>query len=536
MAGDDPPREAFVLVVLARRALYRIERWYLALRRRGLRETASGVVPTRRGERWYLALVTAVGPAFELARDNLEQVLQGCRDAGIEPYVMASADPLRTRVSVPEADRAALLAALRTRWRGRLAYVGTTWRRPVLLDDARMATLLAAPRWTFCRPRATAAGAPLAAVEEACEIVFSRVEDGVLEVGLDNRAASRVPVTMLEPARIEILERPYPSTRPLVVTHQADTISFPIDAVYTWVDGDDPRWRSARDRHLAGTGRLNQEAANPSRYQDRDELRYSLRSLWLHAEWINHVWLVTDRQQPSWLVASDPRLTVVDHREIFDDHSVLPTFNSHAIEAQLHRIPGIAEHLLYFNDDVFLGRWVPPERFFLSNGVPRYFPSRNTLELGPASVTDPPVMSAAKNGRDLLRRHLGRTVTQKLKHTPHPVRRSLLEELELRFAEEHARTTASRFRQPSDLSFVSSLAHHYAFLTGRAVPSDLSYDYLDLAEDRMPATLQTLQRERHLEVFCLNDTDGPPALLQRRGSLARRFLAQYFPAAGPFER
>ena len=34
----------------------------------------------------------------------------------------------------------------------------------------------------------------------------------------------------------------------------------------------------------------------------------------------------------------------------------LPTFSSPAIEANLHRIPGLSEHFLYFNDDVFLGK------------------------------------------------------------------------------------------------------------------------------------------------------------------------------------
>jgi hypothetical protein len=34
----------------------------------------------------------------------------------------------------------------------------------------------------------------------------------------------------------------------------------------------------------------------------------------------------------------------------------LPTFSSPAIEANLHRIAGLSEHFLYFNDDVFLGK------------------------------------------------------------------------------------------------------------------------------------------------------------------------------------
>jgi hypothetical protein len=524
-----------VLVRLARRLLWQLERRYLALRRRRLADP-DPVVLTAHEERSYLAVATEVRPAVTLTRSHLDLVVAGCDDAGIAPVVLPSTDPGRTRVAVPQERRGDLLAALRRRWGGHVLYVGATWHRPVLLDDARDGTLLGAQRWTVCRPRATSGGAPLSLLDAACDVVFSVEEGDDLVLGMDNRVAERVPMRLATPAEIEVLGRPYPSLAPLVLDDHAGTIDFPIDVVYTWVDGDDPAWCRARDEHLAATGELNREAANPSRYVDREELRSSLRSLWLHADWVRHVWLVTAGQRPSWLVDEHPQLTVVDHRDIFDDPSHLPTFNSHAIESQLHRIPDLAEHFLYLNDDVFLGRRVPAERFFEANGTPRFFPSRHTLELGSATVDDPPVMSAAKNGRELLHRRFGRVVTQKLKHTPHAMRRSLLEELAETFPEEHVRTAASRFRHPSDVSFVSSLAHHFNFLTGRAVPGDLAYDYLDLAEDRMPSALDRLQRERHLEVFCLNDTDGPADLLEQRGALAARFLTRYFPTPSPFER
>ena len=56
------------------------------------------------------------------------------------------------------------------------------------------------------------------------------------------------------------------------------------------------------------------------------------------------------------LVADHSCIRVVPHSEIFPDTGDLPTFNSHAIEACLHRIPDLSENFLYFNDDVFLGR------------------------------------------------------------------------------------------------------------------------------------------------------------------------------------
>src|SRR5699024_9004422 len=47
----------------------------------------------------------------------------------------------------------------------------------------------------------------------------------------------------------------------------------------------------------------------------------------------------------------------------------LPTFSSHPIELNLHRIDGLSERFVYFNDDVFLTKEVEKEDFF-KNGLP----------------------------------------------------------------------------------------------------------------------------------------------------------------------
>ncbi len=87
----------------------------------------------------------------------------------------------------------------------------------------------------------------------------------------------------------------------------------------------------------------------------------------MYAPWVRHVYLVTDRQVPSWLAPSD-RITVVDHSEIYRDPSVLPIFNSSAIITQLHHIEGLSEHYLYLNDDIFFGADVTPAE--LSGSAP----------------------------------------------------------------------------------------------------------------------------------------------------------------------
>src|SRR5581483_830920 len=138
----------------------------------------------------------------------------------------------------------------------------------------------------------------------------------------------------------------------------------PVDVVYAWVDGADPAWQARKAEHEPTAGAHHATATHHSRYMAREELRYSLRSLAMFGSWVRRIHLVTDGQVPPWLDTSHPKINLVDHREIFRDPSVLPVFNSHAIESQLHHIPGLADQYLYFNDDMFFGRPVEPELFF----------------------------------------------------------------------------------------------------------------------------------------------------------------------------
>ncbi|XP_045584036.2 N-acetylglucosamine-1-phosphotransferase subunits alpha/beta [Procambarus clarkii] len=101
-----------------------------------------------------------------------------------------------------------------------------------------------------------------------------------------------------------------------------------------------------------------------NRFEDNEELRYSLRSLEKYAPWIRRIFLVTNGQIPYWLNLDHPRLTIITHEEIFTNISHLPSFSSPAIESHIHRIPGLSEHFLYVNDDVMFGSEVWPEDFY----------------------------------------------------------------------------------------------------------------------------------------------------------------------------
>jgi hypothetical protein len=321
-------------------------------------------------------------------------------------------------------------------------------------------------------------------------------------------------------------------------------VRFPVDAVYTWVDGSDPAWRARKEAAWAAThpGEHSPLAANDSRFASREELRYSLRSLEMYAGWVRQVFLVTDQQVPGWLVAEHPQITVVDHREIFPAGGAgLPTFNSHAIEARLHHITGLADHYLYLNDDVFFGRPVAPELFFRADGSSRFFVTPATPDDAPPSTSDRPVDAAAKVSGGLVEREFGQVLRMKFQHVAHPQRRDVLVDLERRFGAELDRTVRRPFRHPDDVSAAASLAHHVGSVTGRAAPGELRYLYCDIAERRAPIKLHRLARERDVDMFCLNDVEGPGAGAGRGAGhdperLMRDFLTGYFPLPSSFER
>jgi UDP-N-acetylglucosamine-lysosomal-enzyme len=101
-----------------------------------------------------------------------------------------------------------------------------------------------------------------------------------------------------------------------------------------------------------------------NRFEDNEELKYSLRSLEKYAPWVRQVFIVTNGQIPHWLNLDNPRVTLVTHEEIFTNLSHLPTYSSPAIESHIHRIKGLSKQFIYFNDDVLLGEEVWPEDFY----------------------------------------------------------------------------------------------------------------------------------------------------------------------------
>ena len=131
------------------------------------------------------------------------------------------------------------------------------------------------------------------------------------------------------------------------------------------MDGNDPEWQ-AQKAQITGT-ELSDDRED--RYRDWELMRYWFRGIEKFAPWVRKVFFVCGQEPPAWLDSSCPKLQIVRHEE-FIPEQFLPTFSSHPIELNMHRIPGLSEQFIYFNDDMFLVSPMKEEQFF-KNELPR---------------------------------------------------------------------------------------------------------------------------------------------------------------------
>lgn len=154
----------------------------------------------------------------------------------------------------------------------------------------------------------------------------------------------------------------------MATTFDSSGICSDIDFVIPWVDGSDPEWQKLRAEYKGDEAKAI-KLGNDSRYRDWGILRYWFRAVEKYAPWGRKIHFITCGQVPEWLNLNHPKLHFVKHED-YIPHQWLPTFSANPIELNLHRIDGLAEKFVYFNDDMMLNAPVKPEDFF-ADGLPR---------------------------------------------------------------------------------------------------------------------------------------------------------------------
>lgn len=315
-----------------------------------------------------------------------------------------------------------------------------------------------------------------------------------------------------------------------------------IDLVYLWCDGNDAAWREKKLFWQKKYGNLDINAIDDCRFIQHDELKFSLRSVEMYMPWINHIFIVTDGQVPAWLNTDNPKISIVDHREIMPADA-LPTFNSSAIETCLHNIPGLSEHFLFANDDTFVARPLEPEFFFTPDGRPYVF-------LQPFNASHPCLYTKmVYRSQNAIKTKFGQDYPFAPHHNIDAYRLSDIKKCIETFAEDFRRTVYQRFREED--TFQRSIYGYYALATdaGIMVKNSLIDRRLSKCERRKmkkkgenyqishvctsPDNLYDTINKFNPGLFCLNDNEG---LLKEEKYKIKWNLAQIFPYPSAFEK
>ena len=205
----------------------------------------------------------------------------------------------------------------------------------------------------------------------------------------------------------------------------------PIDAVILWVDGNDEKHKEKILPYIKDKEKIHSEEFR-TRFDQVNEIKFTIDSILKFAPYIRNIYIVTDNQTPSFLVKRSTRypykkVSIIDHSIIFKGYEeYLPIFNCRPLETCLYRIPNLAEHFIYFNDDFFLINETKPTDFF-KNGLPIlrgkwlkfdediFYKKLKKLKVG------------HKTAQQRAARLVGFNNYYNFKHTPHPLRKSTFE-------------------------------------------------------------------------------------------------------------
>ncbi|MDQ6658072.1 MAG: stealth family protein [Actinomycetota bacterium] len=479
--------------------------------------------------------ITLTTPQQALVEDLL--FVRDVLDAEQISFLLVRGNDERPVIAIDRRDRGRLRTALAAACSNEPFYsksIDAGRGQAILVADGALSGTTKARIFRLFRPRVVLASGLSYGASSGVQIELWEFAGDTIELPVENSLTRRViRADEAERGSIERFGQTWPTIVNMFAGHASD-ISFDIDLVFSWVDGSSAEYRATRAAHMAGHP-VGDGDDSEARFRQIDELKYALRSIHVYAPWIRRIFVVTDSARPDWL-ADDPRVRFVRSEEFFTDPSVLPTYNSHAVECQLHHITGLAEHFIYSNDDMFFGRAVSPQMFFSPGGISRFIEAGLRIGLGSKDEQRSGYENAARVNRRLLLDRFGLLTTRHLEHAPTPLRRSVMAQLEQEFAAEFAATAASRFRSSDDISVTNSLYHYYALMTGRAVAQTAArVRYVDSTAQAGLRDMDRLLTKRSTDFFCLNDSSSPEIELDLRVSRVTEFLKAYFPLPAPWE-
>lgn len=308
--------------------------------------------------------------------------------------------------------------------------------------------------------------------------------------------------------------------------------NYKIDFVIPWVDGSDINWLMEKEKYWVAEGNTpfldgNQEA----RFRDWDNLQYWFRGVEKFTPWVNHIYFVTYGHIPKWLNTQHPKITVIEHKD-YIAKEYLPVFNANPIELNFNKIPGLSEHFVYFNDDMFVINYMEKEDFFV-NGLPREMAAMYLLTNDGKEDTFQymlfRMMGEVNKNFDLhqsIRKNRRKWFTLKYKkyllnnfllyrfhnvsglytpHVPSSMRKSTMNEVWETINDSMVETCKHRFRNPRDIT--QYIFRYWAIMKGEFEPTNI-FDYsreFFVTDTDNKALFETIVKQK-CKLICINDS------------------------------
>ena len=331
-----------------------------------------------------------------------------------------------------------------------------------------------------------------------------------------------------------------------------------IDFVVLWVDGSDPVWLSEKNKYR---GVSEDESNSVSRYRDWGLLPYWFRGVEQFAPWVRKVHFVTWGHLPEFLNPAAPKLHIVRH-DAFIPTEYLPTFSSHAIEMNIHRIPELAEHFVYFNDDMFLLRPFQEEQFF-RDGLPCTEGAEHPIELigepgiwQHAAVNDLALVNARFPKREAVAKHGAKYRDKRYRwkdnvrtlaleklypdyftgfknlHAPAAYLKATFEDIWAQEERVLDATSKDRFRTASNVN--QWLALWWQVASGQFSPEIIDNLVSSVCDETIDGLCTCIEKQQHAYI-CLNDPEGEIDFPHLSARLQAAF-ARILPEKSTFEK
>lgn len=330
-----------------------------------------------------------------------------------------------------------------------------------------------------------------------------------------------------------------------------------IDFVVLWVDGNDPNWLAEKKEYSP----LSVDDSNTaSRFRDWGLMKYWFRSIESFAPWVRRIHFVTWGHLPPFLNTEHPKLHIVNHRDYLPER-YLPTYSSHCLEMNLHRIEDLSDCFVYFNDDMFLTKPLQPEYYF-RNGKPcTYFGEVPIGFIGKlevwqwASINNLCIINKYINKAETEKKNRGKFINRSYKlsdnlrsqlllhvcknyftgfknfHCPVAYLKSTfgyLWDIENDILEN---TSMHKFRDKADVN--QWLALWWQIANGEFIPQRINSRVFSSTKEQEKQICYAIENQQY-DTICINDTEAPEAELVY-GSIRDSFQ-KAFPNKSEFEK